>query len=277
MRILTCLAIASPLLTIALTTPAQAQTPVPTPPIVETEAKRELYEAARAYREGNFAEAQAHSERALLLDPQSRTALIFVARTTHAQYKPGDVTPENAVKARQAIVAYHRVLEKMPGDDEAYKAVAYLYGALKEEGLLRAWILQRALDVSMANEKRAEAFVVLASKDWDCSFKITELPGNKVTTVKRGKAYVQYKLPEERVEFERAKECADRGLEMVNGAITLAPDNESAWAYKTNILSELAKQAEMLGKLRLRRELSRQYDEALSETTRLSKRSQSNP
>ena len=272
MRTLTCLSI-----TIALLALLLPQDPVPTPPIVETEAKRELYEAARAYREGNFAEAQAHSERALLLEPQSRTALIFVARTIHAQYKPGDVTPENVAKARQAIVAYHRVLEHMPGDDEAYKAVAYLYGALKEDGLLRAWILQRALDVSVANDKRSEAYVVLASKDWDCSFKITDLPGNKVTTVSGDKAYVSYRMPKERAEFEQAKGCANRGLEMVNTAITLTPESEVAWSYKTNILLELAKQAEMLGRLRHKRDLLRQYEETLNETTRLSKHSQSNP
>jgi len=52
MKLLTCL-----IFTIALIAPLQAQTPN------ETEAKLELNEAAAAYRKGNFAEAQAHSER----------------------------------------------------------------------------------------------------------------------------------------------------------------------------------------------------------------------
>lgn len=272
MKTLTCLTI-----TIALLAPLPAQTPAPTPNVVETQVKQELNEAARQYREGNFAEAQVHSERALLLDPQNKTAPVFVARTIHAQYKPGDFTPENVAKARQAIIAYQRILERSPGDDEAYKAVAYLYGAIKEEELMRDWILQRAANVSLANDKRAEAFVVLASKDWDCSFKITELPTNKVTTIKRNKGYVSYRMPKERVEFERAKECANRGWEMVNMAITLTPENESAWAYKANILLELAKLAEMSGDVQRKRELTRQYEEALRETTKLSNRSQSNP
>lgn len=270
MKLLTWLTI-----TIALATPLLAQTPS-----AEAQAKQALNEAARAYREGNFAEAQAHSERALVLDPQNKSAPFFVARTIHAQYKPGDFTSENVAKARQAIIAYQRVLDRSPGDDEAYKAVAYLYGALKEDELLREWILQRAGNVSFANEKRAEAFLALASKDWDCSFKITELPSNKVTTVDRkNKATVRYHMPKERVEFEQANECANRGLEMVNMAIALAPENESTWAYKTNIVLELAKLAEMLGDAQRRSELLRQYDEALRETTRLSKRAaaQSNP
>jgi hypothetical protein len=84
-------------------------------------------------------------------------------------------------------------------------------------------------------------------------------------------------MPKERVEFERAKECANRALELANMAITLTPENESAWAYKTNIILELEKLAEMMGDVQHKRKLHRQYNEALSETTKLSKRAQSNP
>src|SRR5688500_519431 len=196
MKFLTSLSI-----TIVLMASVQAQTPAP---VTEAQAKQALNEAARAYREGNFAEAQAHSERALLLDPQNKTAPYFVARTIHAQYKPGDFTYENVSKAREAIIAYQRILDRSPGDDEPYKAVAYLYAALKEDELQREWVLQRAGNVLLASDKRAEAFVVLASKDWDCSFKITELPIHKVTTVDGNKVYISYQMPKERVEFERA-------------------------------------------------------------------------
>ena len=271
MKLLTCLSV-----TIALMAPLP-QTPAPTQSGAEAQAKQELTEAARAYREGRFGEAQAHSEKALLLDPQNKTAVMYVARTIHAQYKPRDFTPENVAKARQAIIAYKRILDLSPGDDEAYKAVAYLYSEIKEDELLREWILQRAYNVSLSNDKRAEAFVVLASKDWDCSFKITELPTNKVTTVTGNKVQVTYQMPKERVEFERARECANRGLEMANFAIALTPENESAWSYKTNILLELAKLAEMSGEVQHRLELQRQYKQAFDETKRLSKRSQSNP
>lgn len=268
MKLLTLLTI-----TLALTTPLLAQTPAPASGVAQAQAKQELNEAARAYREGNFAEAQAHSERALLLDPQNKTAPYFVARTIHAQYKPGDFTPDNTAKALDAITAYQRILDRSPDDDEAYKAVAYLYSALKEDALLRQWILQRAANVSFANDKRAEAYVALASKDWDCSFKITELPTNKVTTVRGNKALVSYHMPKDRVEFERAKECANRGLEMANMAITLTPENESAWAYKTNILLELVKLAEMLGEVQHKSELQRQYEDALKQATKISQRS----
>ena len=270
MRLLTYLAI-----TIALTAPLPAQTPKPIDTPAQAQAKQELNEAARAYREGNFAEAQAHSEKALALDPQNKTALMFVARTIHSQYKPGDSTPENAAIARHAIIAYQRILERNPSDDEAFKAVAYLYSALKEEELFRDWILQRAGNVSMANDKRAEAFVVLASKDWDCSFRITEL--HKVTIGDGLNQSVSFRMPKERVEFDRANECANRALEMANMAIVLTPENESAWSYKTNTLLELEKLAEMSGDVVSKRERHRQYQAALKKTMELSTQHQSNP
>ncbi|HKG59130.1 MAG TPA: hypothetical protein VKB05_05070 [Pyrinomonadaceae bacterium] len=225
MKLLTCL-----IFTIALIAPLQAQTPS------ETEVKQELNEAALAYRKGNFVEAQAHSERALQLDPENKTALMYVARTIHVQYKPGDFTPENVAKAREAINAYQRIFDRSLVDEESYKAVAYLYDAIKEEELFREWVLQRAGNVALADDKRAEAYVVLASRDWDCSFKITELPRIQVTTINGNKRHDSYQLPKE---FERAKECASRGLQLANMAITLTLENESAWSYKTNLLLEL--------------------------------------
>src|ERR1041384_1451976 len=96
-------------------------------------AKNQLNEAARAYREGRFVEAEQHSREAAELDPNNKTAPMFIARTIHAQYRPGVQSPDNIAKAQEAIEAYQRILERNPKDDEAYKAIAYLYGAIKEE------------------------------------------------------------------------------------------------------------------------------------------------
>ena len=64
-------------------------------------AKNELNEAAHSYREGNYPEAEQHSRRALELDPENMTALSFIARTIHAQYKPGVQAAENVAKANE--------------------------------------------------------------------------------------------------------------------------------------------------------------------------------
>src|SRR6185436_11937936 len=123
-------------------------------------AKNQLNEAARTYREGKFVEAEQHSRQAAELDPDNKTAPMFIARTIHAQYRPGVQAPENIAKAQQAIDAYQKILDKNPQDDEAYKAIAYLYGAIKEDDKLRQWISQRAASDTTDAVKRAEAYVV---------------------------------------------------------------------------------------------------------------------
>lgn len=234
-------------------------------------AKNELNEAARAYHEGHFDVAEQHARRALELDPDSKTAPLFVARTIHAQYRPGVQAPENMAKAQAAIQAYQKILERDPKSDEAYKAIAYLYGATKDDEKLRSWISARALDTSAAAEKRAEAYIVLASKNWDCSFKITELPTNKTTTISAGnKATVAYKKPQQQQDFDTAQACVKRGLEEIENAIKLDPNSEAAWSYKTNLLIEASKLAEMDGKTDQKAQLDKQREEALKRTTELS-------
>jgi hypothetical protein len=233
-------------------------------------AKNELNEAARSYREGNFAQAEQYSRRALALDPDSKTAPAFIARTIHAQYRPGVQTPENIAKANEAIAAYQEILAKDPKNDEAYKAIAYLLGAIKEDDKLKAWISARAIDNNLDGSKRSEAYVVLASKNWDCSFKITELPGNKTTTISSGnRATVSYKKPASQKDFETAQMCVKAGLEDAENAIKLDPNSEAAWSYKTNLLLEASKLAEMEGKTDQKAELDRQREAAQKRTNEL--------
>ena len=209
--------------------------------VAKVRAKNELNEAAKAYKEGHFDQAEQHAKRALAYDPSNKSAPIFIARIIHQQYKPGVDSPANVQRARDAIEAYQRLLQNDPNNDEAYKAISVLYSAIKDETNLRDWILKRANDTTQTNEKRAEAYAILAGKDWDCSFKITELPGVKV--IAEGKS--NYQKPKDPKDFDKIQQCVTRGLEQAETAIKYDPNSESAWSYKTNLLIEAAKIAKM--------------------------------
>ena len=142
--------------------------------------------------------------------------------------------PDNIAKAQAAIEYYPSIFQKNPQDEEAYKAIAYLYGAIKEEDKLRQWIASRAASESTEATKRAEAYVVLASKDWDCSFKITEQPGVKITTVNEesSSATVSYQKPKDPKDFTTAQNCVKQGLAEAENAIKFDPLNELAWSYR---------------------------------------------
>ena len=197
---------------------------------------------------------------------------MFIARTIHMQYRPGVQSPENVAKANDAINAYQEILQKNPQNEEAYKAIAYLYGALREEQKLRDWITQRATNETIDPPKRAEAYIVLASKDWQCSFNVTESPSVKITTVdtSSNKATVSYKKPADPKEFNQAQMCVKQGMAEAENAIKFDPNNESAWSYKTNLLLEASKLAEMDGKPDQKTQYTKEYEVALKRTTELS-------
>jgi tetratricopeptide (TPR) repeat protein len=219
----------------------------------------ELQEAARAYRAGDFAGAQRHSERALEINPEERNAPAFIARSIHAQFRHGSNTPENTAKAHEAIAAYQRMLDRWPDNEEAYNAIGFLYGAIHEDEKQLDWIRRRALDSSAAPEKRAEAYVFLASKSWHCSFRVTEDKANKYTLVgAKGKKTPRFKMPDNPDDFQRASLCTNKGLEEVKMAIALSPDNEKAWGYQGALLYEAQKLAEMEGDIKKARKFWRE-------------------
>lgn len=237
--------------------------------INKVRAKNELNEAARAYKSGKFTEAEQRSRRALELDDNSPNAPAFIARSIHAQYRQGITTPENIAKAEQAIQAYKEVLKRDANNEESFNAIGFLYGAINQDGQQRAWIEARTRNSEVKPEKRSDAYTFLASKDWDCSFRITENNENKQTVQKDGKTIIQFKKPKDPAVYEQAKKCIASGMENANKAIELNPDNEKAWGFKTNLLLEDKKLAEMDGRTEDAVKLGKEADEAQKRTAEL--------
>lgn len=233
-------------------------------------AKNQLNEGARAYKAGKFAEAQQHFEESLRLNPDQRNAKFFIARSIHAQYRPGVEAPQNVEKARQAIKAYEEVLKGDQGNDEAYNAVIYLFAQLKDEQQARQWLMARAEMGSIPEVKRSQAYTLMASKEWNCSYTITEQKDNKQTVMKEGKAIIQYKKPKDDADFQKAMKCVNDGMALAEKAISLDPNSEQAWSYKTNILLELVKLAEMEGNNDKKAEYQQQANAAQQKTSQLS-------
>ena len=270
MRLLTAsLFIAFAIVTALGQDPAQTSAPSQKE-AVSPELKLELTQTANAYRAGDFAAAQQHAERAVLLDPANLTAAIFLARVRHQRYQPGNDTEENLERARAAIAAYQRLLLLDSQNEEAYKAVSVLYAATHQDQLLRAWILQRAMNAQLSNEKRALAYAILAGKDWDCSYKITELPDNKLAEEKDGNLVVVFRTPKDVAQLETMRQCIATGLEMADAALLLDGNSESAWSYKANLLLESAKLAEMEGMDLLKADREREAKEAMGQAAKLS-------
>jgi hypothetical protein len=232
-------------------------------------AKNALNEGARAYREGRFADAEQKFRTAYDLDPTQQKAQLFIARSVQQQYKPGVQQPDNVAIAERAINAYQEILAKNPKDEDAYKAIVFLYGQMKNDDKVREMLMQRANLETIPPEKRSEAYVILASKQWQCSYDITELKENKSTEQKADKILLHYKKPANQADFDKANTCATEGLRLADQAVALDKNNPSAWSQKANLLREKSKLAEMAGDAQAKADFDKQYDAARETQTKL--------
>ena len=222
-------------------------------------AKNALNEGARAYRDGRFADAEGRFREAYELDPSQKNAPLFIARAVQQQYKPGVTSPENLAVGEKAVAAYQDILKSDPGNEDAYKAIVFLYGQMKQDDKVNQMLMERAS--SGPNPKaKAEALTILASKQWQCSYDITERRENRKRDTKSGR--VTYHMPADAADFGKARQCADEGLRLVEEAVSLDPNSPSAWSYKANLLREASKLAEMEGDAEHKADYEKQYEEA---------------
>ena len=237
-------------------------------------AKNALNEGARAYRDGRFQDAEEKFRTAYELDPTQKNAQLFIARAIQQQYKPGVQAPENVATGERAIAAYQDILNKDPQNEDAYKAIVYLYGQMKQDDKVKQLLTERASLQSVPPDKRAEALVILASQQWKCSYDITEQKENKTTENKPDKVLIHYKKPANQADFDKASQCATEGLRLAEQAVALDPQNPNAWTQKANLLREKAKLAEMAGDTKAKDDFENQAAQARQTQARLAEAAQ---
>lgn len=94
-------------------------------------AREELNRGVTAFRNSNYDEAIEHFNNAVHLDPELKTARLYLA-TAHAQYYvPGVDTAENVSHATHALEEYAIVLRNDPNNKSAVKGIAFLNMQLK--------------------------------------------------------------------------------------------------------------------------------------------------
>ena len=231
-------------------------------------AKNALNEGARAYKDGRFPDAEERFRTAFDLDPSQKNAPVFIARAVQQQYKPGVQTPENLAVGEKAVAAYQDILNRDPANEDAYKAVVFLYGQMKNDDKVNELLLSRAKNGPTPKAK-AEALTILASKQWQCSYDITEQKDNKTTVNEPNRILIKYKKPANQADFDKAQQCTTEGLRLAEEAAALDPNNPNAWSYKANLLREKSKLAEMNGDATAKADFDKQYEAALETQKRL--------
>ncbi|HEX8846997.1 MAG TPA: tetratricopeptide repeat protein [Pyrinomonadaceae bacterium] len=219
----------------------------PSGPVAGKNAEGEIQEGARAFKVKRYDEAKQHFDKALEIDPKNQKAAILRARVFDFLYEPGEKTPLNTTRGNEAIAAYKKVLALDPNNEEAQGAIINLLDMLDMRDEQRQMVLEIANNSTTPAERRSDFFAFLASKDWNCSYEITDAAANKKAILKDGNPVIQYLKPQNPNDFEKALRCATSGLEKAEKAISLKPDSTTALEQKYILLLEVGKLARMDG------------------------------
>src|SRR6185369_892065 len=121
----------------------------------------------------NYEAAQKTLEQLLASDPKNTNYQKALLGVQARQVKRDDHSAQNVVLIKKVIEGYDQALKnlQLTSDERRWvdSSLLFLYEQLGEEEVKKE-LLRRATDTQRAGKDRAEAYVMLASKSWDCSF-----------------------------------------------------------------------------------------------------------
>jgi tetratricopeptide (TPR) repeat protein len=127
-----------------------------------TGSRAELNQGVEACKGAHYAEAIAHFQRAVELDPNQPMAKTYLGTALAQNVVPGLDTPDNLKTAQQAIDIFQQVLADAPHDVNSMKQVAGIYFSIKKLDEAKSW-QKRVLD---ENPRDPEAAYTIGVIDW---------------------------------------------------------------------------------------------------------------
>ncbi|MGI8469006.1 MAG: hypothetical protein ACR2N3_11210 [Pyrinomonadaceae bacterium] len=266
-----------------------------------------MVDGAKAYKDRKFDDAESLFRDAAQRDPSNDTAQLFLARTLHSEYA---ANRNNTDKAEQAIAEYKKAIDeykktvtanasqlggdrtpcsystyeisKLQGDKktalqafntlgDSLKAVANLLDNLQKTDERIQWLTQWGEDASLPDCLRAEAYNSLAAKQNTCANDITELPDIKKTVQKDGKPVFVFSKPAKPEDYQTLTRCIQRGTDLIDKALALDSTSDSIWSYKTSLLIQSMRLAEMDNRTADKDKFKAQADEAKAKFSDLAK------
>lgn len=212
--------------------------------------RKNLVDGGKAYKDRKFQDAEQLFREAIARDPQGttsegRTAQLFLARTLHSEYIGNR---SNTDKANEAIQEYKKVLAEDVTDQNSFNAVANLLENLNKDDEWLKWVTDRTNDEKVPPIQRAEALTKLAAKKYSCANDISDVEPVKKTVTKDGKPTFVFSKPQNPEDYEKLKQCTAEGTELIDRAEKLDTNNDAVWSYKTNMLIQQMRLAEMEGR-----------------------------
>jgi tetratricopeptide (TPR) repeat protein len=222
-------------------------------------ARDHLNKGVAAFRNAQFQQSIMHFKSAVDLDPTLLNARLYLATAYAQQYIPGGDSEDNVQIAKQAIQSFEDVLKMDPNNLTAISSLAQLYYNMKKFDEAKEY--QRRRMKITPNDP--EPYYWIGVLDWAIAYPRAQQVRKDLNLAfpkDPAKPDILPALPEKaRAELEEQNSAlVDEGIEAIQKAIDLKPNDADAMAYINLLLrqkSEYAKGSEA------RAELLKQADE----------------
>ena len=128
-------------------------------------ARAYLNQGVQAYKDARYPQAVEFFQKAVELDPNSKTAHLNLATAYMSQYIPGAESPENARLAESAHDEFQAVLKLDPNDELATASIASLYFNQKKLDEAKDWN-KRLVAINPQNKDAYYTLGVIAWTEW---------------------------------------------------------------------------------------------------------------
>lgn len=141
--------------------------------LAQDDARAWMNRGVDAFKRGQYAEAARDFEQALIINPESVHARLYLGTAYMAQYIPGTAAADNIELGRRAEASFSRVLELDPRNETAVAylaSLAFQQAAAAADPSHKCELLDKARDwyekLASLNPGNKEAFYSLAVIDW---------------------------------------------------------------------------------------------------------------
>jgi tetratricopeptide (TPR) repeat protein len=211
-------------------------------------ARDQLNKGVADFRNAQFQQAIMRFKTAVDLDPTLLNARLYLATAYAQQYVPGGESEENIQIAKQAISSFEDVLKMDPNNLQAISSIAQMYYSMKDFDKAKEYQRRRV----KITPNDPEPYYWIGVIDWAIAYPRAQQVRKDLNLAfpkDPAKPDILPLLPEKaRAELEEQNSAlVDEGIEAIQKAIDLKPNDADAMAYINLLLrqkSEYAKDSE---------------------------------
>jgi tetratricopeptide (TPR) repeat protein len=195
-------------------------------------ARDHLNKGVAAYRNAQFQPAIMHFKTAVDLDPTLLNARLYLATAYMQQYIPGGDSPDNVKIGEQAIAAFDDVLKQDPSNPTAIAMIGQLYYNMKDFDKAKEYQRKRM----QLSPQDPEPYYWVGLINWAIAYpRAQQVRKDLNLTMPKDPSrpdVLPTIPPKERAELEEAnKPLVEEGIEALQKAIELKPNDDQAMAY----------------------------------------------